>query len=237
MAYYPLQPGKRIRPIITLAVADILGGNEEDALTVGCAIEMVHNYSLVHDDLPAMDNDEVRRGKPTCHVRFGEATAILAGDALLTYAFEVLSKEETFQNLSPSQVLKVIHILALKSGVRGMVGGQVLDIKGKEALEEISLMKTGALFEASFMCGGIVAGREDVIEELEKLGRSFGLLFQITDDILDRDGYFELLGREGAYAEAQKIYEDCLKAIRKIFSDRGSILEYLLNKVYTRVGE
>ncbi len=234
--YYLFQPGKRIRPLITVAVTDALGGNEEDAITAGCVIEMVHNYSLIHDDLPAMDNDDYRRGLPTCHKKFGEAIAILAGDALLTYAFEVLSRDGVFKSLPADRVLSLIHLIAVKSGIEGMVGGQALDIKGEANHEEICFKKTSALFEACFISGGIVAGREDLSPALEKLGRSFGLLFQITDDILDRDGFYKLLGEETAIRKAKEVYGECLELLRETFRSEPPAVKLLLNKVFLRVG-
>jgi len=208
--YYPLQKGKRIRPLFTIAVADTLGGNEEDAITVGCGIELIHNYSLIHDDLPSMDNDTLRRGKPTCHVKFGEALALLAGDALLTYTFEVLSDKTNFRTLGESEILEIINVLSKKSGSEGMVGGQVLDVEGYEDLYEVSIKKTGALFEACFICGGIIAKRREMLRELEDTGRKVGLLFQMVDDYLDKDGFYTLKGEE--------LREDIEKLHREILS-------------------
>ncbi|WP_461832186.1 polyprenyl synthetase family protein [Aquifex sp.] len=208
--YYPLQKGKRIRPLFTVAVTDTLGGNEEDAITVGCGIELIHNYSLIHDDLPSMDNDTLRRGKPTCHVKFGEALALLAGDALLTYTFEVLSDKTNFRTLGESEILEIINVLSKKSGSEGMVGGQVLDVEGYEDLYEVSIKKTGALFEACFICGGIIAKRREMLRELEDTGRKVGLLFQMVDDYLDKDGFYTLKGEE--------LREDIEKLHREILS-------------------
>ncbi|RLJ71299.1 farnesyl-diphosphate synthase [Hydrogenivirga caldilitoris] len=234
MTYYVFQPGKRIRPLITVAVAHSLGGDENDAITAGCAIEIIHNYSLVHDDLPAMDNDAFRRGLPSCHVKFGEGIAILAGDALLTYAFEVLTREGAFKTLSPKDILNIVNIIAVKSGVSGMVGGQALDIGGEEDLEKVNIKKTAALFEACFMCGGIVSHREDRLPVLEEVGREFGLLFQLADDILDRDGFFLLLGEEEARRRAKTMYNSLLEKLREISLD-GSEIESLVRLVYSRV--
>jgi geranylgeranyl diphosphate synthase type II len=234
MSYYLFQPGKRIRPLLTVAVSSALGGREEDAITVGCVIEMIHNYSLIHDDLPAMDNDDFRRGLPSCHKKFGEAVAILAGDALLTYAFEVLSDIKSFEGLSPESVLRIVNTIAVKSGVGGMVGGQALDISGEENLEEVNLRKTAALFEACFLCGAILSQREDILPDLEELGRGFGLLFQITDDILDGDGYCALLGRERAVEKATVLYSKLEKDIRALMPEGYEVLT-LLRKVYNRI--
>jgi len=231
MAYYPLQKGKRIRPLFTLAVADALGGDLEDATTAGCVLELVHNYSLIHDDLPCMDDDEVRRGLPTCHIKFGEAVALLAGDALLTYAFELLSEEKNFRTLSPKEQLLLVKVLAKKAGASGMVGGQVLDIKREGGLEKISLLKTGALFEASFMFGGVVSGREEMLPLLETLGRKVGLLFQMVDDYLDKDGFYEEEG-EALKEKIQKLYEEAEKEVIKLNSKE---LLLLLDSIVKRV--
>ncbi len=232
MSYYLFQEGKRIRPLFLVAVADELGGDERDAITLGCAIEMIHNYSLIHDDLPALDDDDFRRGRPSCHREFGEAMAILAGDALLTYAFEVLSDIGNFLSLSPQQILLASNVIARKAGIWGMVSGQVLDIGKEEDNERISLLKTAALFEASFICGGICASYDN-LKELEVLGRNVGLLFQITDDILDRDGYYETFG-EGTLDIARKVYGECREYISKIFTD-GTTIEHLVNRIMDRV--
>lgn len=235
MAYYLFQEGKRIRPLFTVAVSDALGGNEEDALTVGCLIEMIHNYSLIHDDLPAMDNDDLRRGLPTCHIKFGEAIAILAGDALLTYAFEVLSEGSKFFSLNEADLIEICRILAVKSGASGMVGGQVLDITGEGDPRKTSLMKTAALFEACFLCGGVVAGRKDILGDLEELGRNVGLLFQITDDILDKDGYFVVYGERGSLQHASDVYERTKKLVESLFGRKGEAVNYLVDLIYKRV--
>ncbi len=234
MKYYPLQKGKRIRPLFTVAVANALGGNEEDAITVGVAIELIHNYSLVHDDLPAMDNDEVRRGLPTCHVKFGEALALLAGDALLTYAFEILSTPGNFKTLDAERILEISRIIAQKAGSDGMVGGQALDIERYEDLYEVSLKKTGALFEACFMCGGVVAGRRDLIPELEVLGRNVGLLFQMVDDYLDRDGFYEAWGEEKLREEIEKLYKETQEMMNKKI-EKNEAIKFLLDLIYRRV--
>ena len=235
MSYYLFQPGKRIRPLFTVAVASALGGDEEDAITVGCTIEMIHNYSLVHDDLPAMDNDQFRRGLPTCHVKYGEAVAILAGDALLSYTFEVLSNKENFRTLSESEVVELIRVIAGKSGAGGMVGGQVLDVTGERDLEKVNLMKTAALFEACFVSGGIVAKRRDLLADLEKAGRSVGLLFQMVDDILDRDGFYELLGEDRARRKAGELYEEALRTVEDLLGDKGTEAKHLLESIYLRI--
>lgn len=235
MSYYLFQSGKRIRPLFTVAVASALKGDEEDAITAGCVIEMIHNYSLIHDDLPAMDNDQVRRGLPTCHIKYGEAVAILAGDALLNYAFEVLSNRKHFRTLSEDEMIRLISVIAEKSGAGGMVGGQVLDITGEEDLEKVNLLKTAALFEACFMSAGIVSKRTDLLRDLEVAGRKLGLLFQMTDDILDRDGYFNLLGERKAREETERIYMETVDILGHIFGEERREIDYLVNKVYERI--
>lgn len=196
MAYYLFQEGKRIRPLLLCAVCDALGGDIEDAITVGCAVEAVHNYSLIHDDLPALDNDAFRRGKPSCHVVYGEDIAILAGDALLTFAFEILSDRNNFKSLSEKELLMLVKELSTKSGYRGMVGGQVMDIRKLSSQEEINLKKTAQLFSFCSVAGGIVAKRYELIKELRALGLDFGLIFQMADDYKDKDGLYHVYGEE-----------------------------------------
>ena len=232
MGYYLFQKGKRIRPLMTLAVSHALGGSEEDALTVGCVIEMIHNYTLIHDDLPAMDNDDFRRGLPTCHRKFGEAVAILAGDALLTYAFEVLSRRENFRELSEEDILDLVRVISRKAGAGGVVGGQVFDIEGHEDIEETNRMKTASLFEACFLCGGIVAKRRDLLEDLERVGRKVGILFQITDDILDQDGYVKIFGLRETMERNGKLYEEIKRELVDVFGDRGDIVGGLVDMIY-----
>ncbi len=235
MSYYLFQKGKRIRPLVTVAVSSALKGNEEDAITVGCVIEMIHNYSLIHDDLPAMDNDDLRRGLPTCHRKFGEAVAILAGDALLTYAFEVLSDRRNFRSLSPETILEIVKVITQKSGAEGMVGGQVLDITKGASLEKINLMKTAALFEACFISGGLIADRRDLLKDLERLGREVGFLFQITDDLIDKDGFCKSLGEEGAKERARQVYMSALDLSEELFRERREPVLYLIEKIYKRI--
>ena len=233
MAYYLFQGGKRIRPLFVVAVASALGGDERDAITAGCAIEMIHNYSLIHDDLPAMDDDDLRRGLPTCHVKFGEAIAILAGDALLNLAFEVLSKKDNFHTLSSDQIVDLIRIISVKAGTKGMVGGQALDIGEEEDLHKINLKKTAALFEACFMCGGVVAKRLDLMPNLENLGRKVGLLFQLVDDMIDKDGYLSLLGEEKCKEMATELYEDIRSSMDTLGEspELGELLDLIVKRV------
>ena len=191
--------GKRLRPILCLEAGRLFGGNKSSLLRLGCAIEFIHTYSLIHDDLPALDNDDLRRGKPTCHVAFGEATAILAGDALLTLAFETLSVPEA---IDKARRLRVIQELAFAIGTNGMIGGQTVDLEasGGEAdgpkLEYIHSKKTGALIRAAVRVGGIDAGASDAdLDRITVYGERVGLAFQIADDLLDVSGSAASLGK------------------------------------------
>lgn len=193
MRYSALSGGKRLRPILTLAACNAVGGDESAAMPTACAIEMIHAFSLIHDDLPALDNDDLRRGKPTNHKVFGEAMAILAGDLLLAYAFQLIP--ERTKGVSSDVVLKIVQKVASSTGVGGMIVGQVVDMlsEGKrvspETLEFMHRNKTGALLEASVVCGGMLGGGSpEQIEALRTYGRSIGLAFQIADDILDIEG-------------------------------------------------
>jgi geranylgeranyl diphosphate synthase, type II len=194
--------GKRIRPILCLAAVDAVGGNLAPAMPVACALELIHTYSLIHDDLPAMDNDDFRRGKPTSHKVFGEAIAILAGDALLTEAFVLLSRSEK-ERLPVQRRLSVIQEIAQAAGISGMVGGQALDVlseKGlpnKDILGEIHRRKTGALIVAAIKAGAILFNAsKDKVKALSQYGANIGMAFQIADDILNVEGNSELLGKE-----------------------------------------
>ena len=198
MEYSLLSGGKRLRPILLMAAADAISNEGEKFLPVACAVEMIHTYSLIHDDLPAMDNDDYRRGKLTNHKVFGDAIAILAGDALLTLAFEVMTRQET----SPQTLIKVIREISTAAGIGGMAGGQSVDIQseGKKlnlrTLRKMHLAKTGALFCAAIRSGAILAGASDEkLNALTKYAENFGLAFQITDDILDATGNIESLGK------------------------------------------
>jgi len=204
MRYSIFAGGKRIRPVLLLAAGELCGGNEANALPAACAMEMIHAYSLIHDDLPAMDDGRLRRGIPTTHRRFGEAIGILAGDALLTLAFETLA-------LCPEKVVaKLVIELARASGTAGMVGGQVADIEwtGKDldlpTLEFIHSHKTGALITASVRMGAIVAGADEAaLKDLTGYGRCLGLAFQISDDIIDVESSSEVTGKDSG-ADAAK---------------------------------
>nr|WP_238392378.1 farnesyl diphosphate synthase [Paenibacillus antri] len=203
MAYSLLAGGKRLRPAFALAAAEAAGGDPEEALPAACAVELIHTYSLIHDDLPAMDDDDFRRGRPTNHKVFGEAMAILAGDALLTHAFHVLATmPDRFPRVSASAALRIVKELAAYAGAPGMVGGQAADMLGEQGettlaqLEYIHLHKTSDLVVASLRAGAIVAGaNEEQLESLAVYGRSIGLAFQIQDDILDLVGDASKLGK------------------------------------------
>ncbi len=197
--------GKRLRPILCIASAEAVspsGVAHDGVVALACALELIHTYSLIHDDLPAMDNDELRRGKPTCHVAFDEATAILAGDALLTMAFEILSSTANQEGKNHSGWLRVIELISHASGVHGMVEGQMQDIssEGKiQSLDNLKKMhrhKTGALIEASVCSGAIISGaKEYQTDQLKSFAQNIGLAFQVVDDILNVEGDPELLGK------------------------------------------
>ncbi len=208
MKYSLLAGGKRIRPVLTLSICEGLGGNPNEALKIACAIEMIHTYSLIHDDLPSMDNDDMRRGKPTNHKVFGEANAILAGDALLNYAFECIFNAITENNFEKRYILAG-QLISGASGPSGMIGGQIIDIakEGRSmSLEELIGMhekKTGALIEAACMTGGIIANRMDKLDEIKEYSRNLGIAFQIVDDILDFTGDSAKMGKNIGRDEAK----------------------------------
>lgn len=196
--------GKRLRPILCLAAAEVTGGTADDAMPAACALEMIHTYSLIHDDLPAMDNDDFRRGKPTNHKVYGEAVAILAGDTLLTEAFGLVADPNLGNNgnLPPEKRLQVIHILVKAAGHRGMIGGQVIDLEGETremdfpTVKYMHIRKTGALISASLEIGGLLGGGEATdLQRLVRYGKHLGLAFQITDDLLDVEGDAVLMGK------------------------------------------
>ena len=193
-----LGPGKRLRPLLVLMAAGACGSEQGRALPAACAVEMVHTYSLIHDDLPAMDDDDLRRGRPSCHAQFGEATAILAGDALLALAFEVLARDVR----PPEVAARCCEELARAAGPRALVGGQMDDLKaefqggGLALLESIHRRKTGAMISVSLRLGGLVAGAGDEqLAALDTYGRKLGLAFQIKDDVLDLRGDEESMGK------------------------------------------
>lgn len=197
MGYSVFSGGKRIRPALCMAACELTGGKPEDALYAACAVELIHTYSLIHDDLPAMDNDDLRRGRPTNHKVFGEAVAILAGDAMVTIAFELLARDAR-----PALVAALVRELAQSSGPEGMIGGQVLDIDGENQnlalpqLQRLHRMKTGALLKASCRMGAIAAGcTEKQLAAVSDYGRHLGLAFQIVDDVLDVTATAEQMGK------------------------------------------
>jgi geranylgeranyl diphosphate synthase type II len=200
MRYSLLAGGKRLRPILCLAACELAGGDRSLAMPTAVALEMVHTMSLIHDDLPAMDNDDLRRGRPTNHKVYGEANAILAGDALLTRAFEMVALRSP--GVPAEQLLQVVGELSLASGAPGLVGGQVVDLECEakqvdlETLEYIHLHKTGALLRACVVCGALIAGASDeLLAALRTYARGIGLAFQIIDDILDVTASSEVLGK------------------------------------------
>lgn len=255
MEYSLMAGGKRLRPILLMAAADAAGAKGEDFLASACAIEMIHTYSLIHDDLPAMDNDDYRRGKLTNHKIYGAGIATLAGDALLTLAFEVMTRED----VSPEIKLAVIQEMSAAAGPQGMVGGQAVDLESEgkriplEKLREMHLGKTGALFKAAIRSGAILAkADEKTLAALTDYALAFGLSFQITDDILDVVGdeatigkpvgsdernnkstYVTLTSLEEARRLAREAVDDGLKAIAPLGDKAkflGALLEYLISR-------
>jgi geranylgeranyl diphosphate synthase type II len=211
MRYSVMAGGKRLRPVLCLAAAEAVGGCSDDAINTAVAIELIHTYSLIHDDLPAMDDDVLRRGKPTCHVAYDEATAILTGDALLTLAFQMLASQEGVADVPADRWLQVIHAVATAAGYEGMIGGQMADIDSEGSridlsrLEQLHLMKTGALIKAAVTTGGILGGgTSEEIRHLNKYAQNIGLAFQIIDDILNVEGDPTLLGKAVGTDEEKK---------------------------------
>ena len=259
MRYSLFAGGKRIRPILALATAEALHAATEHLFPVACALECIHTYSLIHDDLPAMDNDELRRGKPTCHVVFGEAEAILAGDGLLSFAFELLSHPDAQNGVSPADQLRMINIIAKAIGPVGMVGGQSLDLaaEGKaisfDHLRLIHGYKTGALITAAVQAGAIFGRADDnQFAALSRYGVQIGLAFQIVDDLLDVEGTTEDLGKTaGADAHrgkatypaffgiaktkgmAREAVDSALSAL-EFFDDKAEPLRALARYIYER---
>lgn len=244
MRYACLNGGKRIRAMLVYAAGAALGGEVADLDIPAGAVEMVHAYSLVHDDLPAMDDDDLRRGRPTCHIAYDEATAILAGDALLTRAFEVLVDAKS--TVPDERRARMVAVLAGAIGSRGMVGGQVLDLAGEnrslglEELRKVHHAKTGALITAAVLLGGLAAPRSNpaVLDAYEKFGREIGIAFQIVDDVLDETGDTQTLGKpagsdraagkstypaaiglDDSRRLARDHYESALKALEDIAGD------------------
>ncbi|MGL5376920.1 MAG: polyprenyl synthetase family protein [Cetobacterium sp.] len=210
MKYSVLNGGKRLRPILLLMVLELYGKNLELGLPIGIAIELIHSYSLVHDDLPALDNDEYRRGKLTTHKKYGEAEAILIGDALLTHSFSIVADET--KGISAEKLIKIIAMISNYSGINGMIGGQMVDIESEkkkvslQTLEYIHKNKTGKLLKLPVEIGAIISdSTEAEYKALEKYSESIGLAFQIKDDILDIEGDFEKIGKPvGSDLELEK---------------------------------
>lgn len=237
MEYSLLAGGKRLRPTLTLEVCRMCGGNEDTALALGCAVEMVHTYSLIHDDLPAMDNDDLRRGKPTNHKVYGEATAILAGDGLLTAAFGVIAGAG---GLTEGQRLAAIHALSAAAGPQGMIGGQILDMQGEQRsltlseIEELQRLKTGALICCAVRMGCIAAqaGQEQT-QAVERYAGKLGLAFQIQDDILDAVSTTETLGKPVGSDQAnhKSTYvtllgvEECVQRVQALTQEAKAALD------------
>lgn len=257
MVYSTCGGGKRLRGILCLLSCEAVGGQWETALTSACALEMVHSYSLIHDDLPCMDDDDLRRGKPTNHLVFGEAIALLAGDALLTQAVEVMLTKAPLG-------LEEVYVEALKElitavNTAGMIGGQVLDLEAEgqrldlEGLREIHKMKTGALIRAALRMGGIIGqGSKEEIRALSRYGESLGLAFQITDDLLDLSAdpmvlgkavgsdlknqkatYASILGVEKAKLLAEKEIADAKEAL-KFFGEKALVLNKIADDLLQR---
>ena len=202
MRYSLFAGGKRLRPILCMAGAEAVGGEGHHVLPVACALELIHTYSLIHDDLPLMDDDDVRRGKPTNHKVFGDVIALLAGDGLLTEAFSLMTSPSTTSEIAPDRLLEAIRMISGAAGYGGMVGGQVVDMQweGKKAdLETVNFLhthKTGALIKASVVSGAIVTGApEPQVRSVLSYGKKIGLAFQISDDILDVEGDSKTMGK------------------------------------------
>lgn len=212
MRYSITAGGKRIRPLLTLEFCRLCGGTEEQALPFACAVEMIHTYSLIHDDLPCMDDDDLRRGRPSCHTQFDYATALLAGDALLSLAFETGLCNNVQSGVVPQNAVRAVRLLAEASGGQGMVGGQMIDLlsEGKEIplelLETMHRGKTGAMIRAAAAGGCIMAGADETrIQAADAYAEKLGLAFQVVDDILDVSGDTKTLGKPvGSDAENRK---------------------------------
>ncbi|EHJ37520.1 putative geranyltranstransferase [Clostridioides difficile 70-100-2010] len=252
--------GKRLRPILTLEACKIVGGNEDEAIPFAIAIEMIHTYSLIHDDLPALDNDDLRRGRPTNHKVYGEAMGILAGDALLNYAFEVMLAG-SINKENPEKYLKAINEIAKGAGIYGMIGGQVVDVESenkqieKEKLDYIHMNKTAAMMVGCMIAGATIGGaNSEQMEEITKYAKNIGLSFQIVDDILDIVGdeaklgkkvgsdienhkstYPSLLGLDKSKEIAHNLIDEAKKSIEKLSDDVDflkGLAEYIIDREY-----
>jgi len=228
--------GKRLRPILCLTAAEVVGGSSKALMPAACALEMIHTYSLVHDDLPAMDNDDYRRGQLTNHKVYGEAIAILAGDALLTEAFELMARMRDIPGQSPDRVLEAIRILVKAAGYRGMIGGQVIDLECENletdlaTVEYMHIHKTGALLSASLEIGALLGGGSpEQTSSLKRYGHHFGLAFQITDDLLDIEGDAAEMGKQPGsdVARNKKTYPALLGLARSKESAREHVEQAL----------
>ncbi len=245
MEYSLFSGGKRIRPVLCIACAEMFG-DQEDALPLACALEMIHTYSLIHDDLPCMDDDDLRRGKPTSHIVFGEAMAVLAGDSLLTLAFDTALRHST---VNPALTLEGMKILAESAGTEGMIGGQVIDLESEgKPIDSVTLMsmhihKTGALIMAAAKMGALMGGgtKEDVLN-MEKFARYLGVAFQIKDDILDVESTTDVLGKPVGsdldnekttfvtlygLEQSKKMLEDYTKNAIDVLAEYGDRAEFL----------
>lgn len=237
MKYSLVNGGKRLRPVLCLEFAKACGGDRFDALDFACAVEYIHTYSLIHDDLPCMDDDDMRRGKPSCHKQFGEATALLAGDALLTNAFQIVAGAE----LDASKIALACGLLAQNAGVQGMVGGQVIDLKYESETPDlrqllaVHRLKTGALISAACLLGCIAAGADDKkISAASAFAYDLGVAFQIKDDILDVTGSSEELGKPvGSDEENNKTTYVTLRGIENAQKD----VEKLTSAAISRLSE
>ena len=259
MEYSLMAGGKRLRPMLMKETYELFGGTDEVIEPFMAALEMIHTYSLVHDDLPAMDNDEYRRGRKTTHVVYGEAMGILAGDALLNYAFETAAKAFTMFPDKSLQIGKAMQVLAGKAGIYGMIGGQVVDVTSvgmsvsKDKLDFIYELKTSALIESAMMIGAILAGAGDAdVKKLELIAKNVGIAFQIQDDILDvtstvevlgkpvlsdekneKTTYVTLVGLENAKKYVEQISNDAIVALQE-FEAKNPFLEELLRQLIHR---
>ncbi len=260
MAYSITAGGKRLRPMLSLAVCDMLGGCTDDALRFGIAAECIHTYSLIHDDLPCMDNDDLRRGMPTCHKKFGEANALLAGDGLLTFAFEHLADFSAYKRVKLEIVLRAVFELSKAAGCDGMIGGQVVDLEcegktdvSEETLNYLHQRKTGALIRVSVLLGALAAdASEDEIKAVTEFAEKLGLAFQIQDDILDCEGeesvlgkpigsdaenekttYVTLLGIDAAREKASALTSEAVKEL-DAFGDKADFLKELAQRLMGR---
>lgn len=254
--YSLLNGGKRLRPILVYLTGELFNADNADLDRIACAIECIHSYSLVHDDLPAMDDDELRRGRPTCHIAYDEATAILVGDALQCLAFETIT-ESQFNGTTVNNQLKIVNTLANASGLLGMCGGQALDIAATDSvitltqLEQVHKLKTGALLKSAIKMGALAGNANELeIAALARYAEAIGLAFQVQDDILDVEGdthtlgkpqgsdieankatYPALLGIEGAKDKARNLVNHAINALSEIDADTGrlkAIAEYII---------